>query len=111
MVVVIAFLKGRLPFQVPEKVPWPALAQALTTKFASNCGLGISPENLNYLAFKIFGPADDYSMHFVTWTQFNRVSVVNLVLHKTRKRLARLGPIPYLDWDRLWDSWKPFEYE
>lgn len=63
---------GRLPFQVPEKVPWPALAQTLMTKFASNCGLGMSQDNLNYLAFKLFGPADDYSMHFVTWTQFNR---------------------------------------
>jgi signal transducer and activator of transcription 5B len=63
---------GRLPFQVPEKVPWPHLAQALMTKFASNCGLGMSTENLAYLAFKLFGQADDYSMHTVSWTQFNR---------------------------------------
>jgi len=63
---------GRLPFHVPEKVPWPALAQALNTKFASHCGLGLSQDNLSYLAFKLFGQADDYSMHFVTWSQFNR---------------------------------------
>jgi len=63
---------GRLPFHVPEKVPWPALAQALNTKFASHCGLGLSPDNLSYLGFKLFGQSDDYSTHFVTWTQFNR---------------------------------------
>jgi signal transducer and activator of transcription 5B len=63
---------GRLPFQVPEKVPWPMLAQALMCKFASHCGLGLSNDNLAYLAFKLLGPADDYSVHFVTWSQFNR---------------------------------------
>jgi len=31
-------------------------------------------ENLSYLAFKLFGQADDYSMHTVSWAQFNRVS-------------------------------------
>jgi len=30
-------------------------------------------ENLSYLAFKLFGQADDYSMHTVSWAQFNRV--------------------------------------
>jgi len=30
-------------------------------------------ENLSYLAFKLFGQADDYSMYNVSWAQFNRV--------------------------------------
>jgi len=72
-ILVIVFPQGRLPFHVPEKVAWPALAQTLVTKFASHCGLGLSIDNLSYLAFKLFGQADDYSLHFVTWTQFNRV--------------------------------------
>jgi len=72
-------VQGRLPFQVPDKVQWPHLAQALVTKFASNCGLGLSLENLSYLAFKLFGQADDYSLHSVSWAQFNRVSSVILV--------------------------------
>lgn len=63
---------GRLPFTVPEQVSWPALAQTLVTKFASHCGLGLSPDNLSYLAFKLLGPAEDYNNKFVTWSQFNR---------------------------------------
>ena len=63
-----------MPFQVPEKVTWTQLAQALNTKFMSSAGLGLSPENLLYLASKLFGQADDYSMQMVAWSQFNRVS-------------------------------------
>jgi len=66
-------MQGRLPFQVPDKVQWPHLAEALVTKFASNCGLGLSIENLSYLAFKLFGLAEGYNMHTVSWAQFNRV--------------------------------------
>ena len=72
--IIMMYVQGRLPFQVPDKVQWPHLAQALVTKFVSNCGLGLSMENLSYLAFKLFGQADDYSMHTVSWAQFNRVS-------------------------------------
>ena len=64
-----------MPFQVPEKVTWPQLAQALNTKFMSSCGLGLSHENVLYLAYKLFGQADDYTMQMVSWAQFNRVSV------------------------------------
>ncbi|KAK2166934.1 hypothetical protein LSH36_33g03003 [Paralvinella palmiformis] len=63
---------GRIPFQVPDRVPWPQLAQALNTKFASNCGIGLDAQHLSYLASKIFGPHDDYSTHMVSWAHFNR---------------------------------------
>jgi len=73
------FVQGRLPFQVPDKVQWPHLAQTLVTKFASNCGFGLSEENQSYLAFKLFGQAVDYSAHTVSWAQFNRVSCLSLM--------------------------------
>jgi len=37
-------------------------------------------ENLSYLAFKLFGQADDYSVHTVSWAQFNRVSCLASLL-------------------------------
>ncbi|ESO05053.1 hypothetical protein HELRODRAFT_156927 [Helobdella robusta] len=55
---------GRLPFLVPEKVPWPSLAQTLMTKFASHCGLGLSVDNLNYLAFKSSSSSSSSSPSF-----------------------------------------------
>ncbi|KAK2180532.1 hypothetical protein NP493_439g02027 [Ridgeia piscesae] len=63
---------GRIPFHVPDKVTWPHLAQALNTKFAANAGYGLSPDNVNYLAYKLFGQSDDYAVQMVTWAQFNR---------------------------------------
>nr|UCK81542.1 signal transducer and activator of transcription 1-alpha/beta-like protein [Arenicola marina] len=63
---------SRIPFQVPERVPWIQLAQALNTKFVHHCGSGLSPENQKYLASKLFGQADDYTNSLVTWSQFNR---------------------------------------
>lgn len=63
---------GRRPFQVPDKVTWPQLADALNTRFAASCGLGLSQDNIVYLAFKLFGQADDYTNQMVTWAHFNR---------------------------------------
>ncbi len=47
--------QGRVPFQVPEKVLWPQLAEALNVKFLSACGSGLSIDNIQYLASKLFG--------------------------------------------------------
>ncbi|ELU09097.1 hypothetical protein CAPTEDRAFT_223577 [Capitella teleta] len=63
---------GRLPFQVADKVTWQQLSQALNTPFTAECSMGLSRDNLLYLASKIFNTADDYSNHLVSWTQFNR---------------------------------------
>ncbi|PVD35680.1 hypothetical protein C0Q70_02643 [Pomacea canaliculata] len=48
---------GRQPFAVPESVPWPKLGEQLCLKFRSATGRGLSDDNLNYLASKIFGMA------------------------------------------------------
>ena len=63
---------GRVPFQVPDKKIWPEVANALHEKFDSATGQGLNAGNLNYLASKLFGLADDYSTHLVSWSQFNR---------------------------------------
>ena len=65
---------GRTPFHVPHTVTWPAMAQLLTTKFQFTTGRGLSNDNLNYLASKVFGgkPMDDYSSHNINWALFNK---------------------------------------
>ncbi|XP_074652131.1 signal transducer and activator of transcription 5B-like [Tubulanus polymorphus] len=67
---------GRVPFVVPDKVPWPYLAEALNSKFKSLTGRGMSTQNVNYLAQKLFSAVlDDYSQYMVTWAQFNKDSL------------------------------------
>ncbi|ELU15383.1 hypothetical protein CAPTEDRAFT_114078 [Capitella teleta] len=63
---------NRILFQVPEKVTWQKLSQTLNTQFVVHCSLGLSPDNLIYLAYKLFGAADDYHMQVISWAQFNR---------------------------------------
>lgn len=43
---------GRLPFQVPDRVPWPRVAVALNVKFKSITGRNLTPENLRFLKEK-----------------------------------------------------------
>ena len=45
---------GRQPFLVPDKVPWSQLATTLNIKFRASCGMGLSEDNLRYLASKAF---------------------------------------------------------
>ncbi|XP_064643475.1 signal transducer and activator of transcription 5A-like isoform X2 [Lineus longissimus] len=64
---------GRQPFYVPEKVPWPLLAEALNCRFRSAVGSGLSIENTVYLAQKLFGSnQEDFSNQSVSWSQFNK---------------------------------------
>ncbi|KAB7505902.1 Signal transducer and activator of transcription 5B [Armadillidium nasatum] len=64
--------QGRIPFQVPEQVPWPQVAEMLNMKFASATGKGLSPENLDFLASKAFRStqSSDYSQMLLSWSQF-----------------------------------------
>ena len=43
------------PFKVPSSVPWPAMANLLNVKFKAETGRGLSEDNLQYIASKIFG--------------------------------------------------------
>ena len=64
--------QGRILFTVPEKVPWPQVADMLDTKFKAHTGRGLSPENLQYLAGKAFRNPDaiDFSNMSLSWTLF-----------------------------------------
>ncbi|XP_023573906.1 signal transducer and activator of transcription 5B [Octodon degus] len=69
---------GRVPFAVPDKVPWPQLCEALDMKFKAEVQStrGLTKENLVFLAQKLFssssGHLEDYSGMAVSWSQFNR---------------------------------------
>lgn len=44
-----------MPFAVPDQVPWPELVNLLDTKFKSLTERGLTHENKQYLATKLFG--------------------------------------------------------
>lgn len=46
--------RQRLPFAVPENVPWGQMARVLSTKFGAVTGRHLSESNLHYLATKAF---------------------------------------------------------
>ncbi|XP_055997166.1 signal transducer and activator of transcription 5B-like isoform X5 [Ostrea edulis] len=65
---------GRMPFTVPDQVPWPELVNLLDTKFSSLTERGLTHENKQYLATKLFGGSieDNFSQKTVSWSSFNR---------------------------------------
>lgn len=44
---------GRVPFVVPDKVPWSQVAEALNMKFRSATGRTLTEDNLRFLAEKV----------------------------------------------------------
>uniref|UniRef100_UPI00358E64A9 signal transducer and activator of transcription 5B-like isoform X2 n=1 Tax=Myxine glutinosa TaxID=7769 RepID=UPI00358E64A9 len=72
---------GRIPFQVPEKVLWPQLVEALNSKLKSEVQSqrGLSEENIVFLAQKAFNSSamhrDEFNNLTITWAQFNRESL------------------------------------
>ncbi|CAG0897387.1 unnamed protein product [Darwinula stevensoni] len=63
---------GRAPFVVPDKVPWPMVADMLNKKFMSVCGRSLTEDNFNFLAGKAFRnhSLNDYSQLSLSWSQF-----------------------------------------
>ncbi|XP_047740317.1 signal transducer and activator of transcription 5B [Hyalella azteca] len=60
-------------FHVPDKVPWPAVADMLDTKFKHATGRGLTPDNINFLASKALrtnSMCSDYSSQYLSWSQF-----------------------------------------
>uniref|UniRef100_A0A8C6KJU9 Signal transducer and activator of transcription n=1 Tax=Nothobranchius furzeri TaxID=105023 RepID=A0A8C6KJU9_NOTFU len=76
---------GRVPFLVPDKVLWPQLCEAINMKYKAEVqsNRGLSEENLVFLAQKAFSSTsnnpDDYRSMTMTWSQFNRVSIMQLL--------------------------------
>ncbi|XP_051517084.1 signal transducer and activator of transcription 5B-like isoform X1 [Myxocyprinus asiaticus] len=68
---------NRIPFVVPERVPWKQMCDALSSKFMSEVQTrrGLDRYNLHFLAQKIFDQPDiseDFSNMPVSWAQFNK---------------------------------------
>ncbi|RZF46582.1 hypothetical protein LSTR_LSTR002914 [Laodelphax striatellus] len=63
---------GRVPFFVPDRVPWPQLAEALNMKFTAATSRPLFEQNLTFLAEKAFRGAftGEYSNMSLSWTQF-----------------------------------------
>ncbi|CAA9998835.1 unnamed protein product [Nesidiocoris tenuis] len=63
---------GRSPFVVPDKVPWPFVAEALNIKFCSQTGRALSDDSLRFLAEKAFRSTNvnDFTNMSLTWSQF-----------------------------------------
>ncbi|KAL5244355.1 hypothetical protein ACI65C_011765 [Semiaphis heraclei] len=67
-----AFAKlGRVPFSVPDKVPWKSVAEALNMKFSAVTGRGLSEESLMFLAEKALRTQNvDFNNMVISWSQF-----------------------------------------
>jgi len=62
---------GRVPFNVPDKVPWRNVAEALNMKFSAATGRGLSEESLTFLAEKAFRMQNvDFNHMVLSWSQF-----------------------------------------
>lgn len=59
---------NREPFSMPDSVAWQRLSEALNCFFHSNCGRGLTAQQLDYLGRKILGlgPDDDLTQRVVT---------------------------------------------
>lgn len=67
----------RIPFIVPERVPWRMMCNTLNSKFTSEVKThqNLDNYNLHFLAQKIFDKPDymdDFSNMMVSWSQFNK---------------------------------------
>ncbi|KAM7404669.1 hypothetical protein PAMP_011996 [Pampus punctatissimus] len=67
----------RVPFVVPERVPWRLMCSTLNSKFTSEVQTQhhLDQYNQHFLAQKIFDKpdfADDFSNIMVSWAQFNK---------------------------------------
>ncbi|RXN11723.1 signal transducer and activator of transcription 5B-like isoform X1 [Labeo rohita] len=68
---------NRIPFIVPERVPWKQMCEALSSKFMAEVQTQrcLDRYNLHFLAQKIFDQPDiseDFSNMPVSWAQFNK---------------------------------------
>lgn len=69
-----AFAKlGRIPFNVPDKVPWRSVAEAINMKFSAATGRGLSEDSLIFLAEK--------ALRFVKYTNLNTKKKTNYLFN------------------------------
>lgn len=65
---------NRIPFQVPDKVPWVRLADALSMKFKHATGRELTNDNLQFLCEKVFRHPTPNTLNqvemVISWAQF-----------------------------------------
>ncbi|XP_025832752.1 signal transducer and activator of transcription 5B isoform X2 [Agrilus planipennis] len=61
---------GRVPFTVPDKVPWNKVAETLSLKFRAATGRPLTDENLCFLAQKAFRGNFTDNNQLLSWAQF-----------------------------------------
>lgn len=61
---------GRIPFAVPEKVPWTVVAETLSLKFRAATGRPLTEENLCFLGEKAFRGTFTDCNQMLSWAQF-----------------------------------------
>ncbi|XP_004558763.1 signal transducer and activator of transcription 6 isoform X1 [Maylandia zebra] len=69
--------RDRVPFVVPDRVPWRMMYNTLNSKFTSEVGTqhNLDQYNQHFLAQKVFDKPDfneDFSNMMVSWAQFNK---------------------------------------
>lgn len=79
------WFQNRIPFIVPERVPWKQMCEALSSKFMAEVQTQrcLDRYNLHFLAQKIFDQPDiseDFSNMPVSWAQFNKVLLTCICL-------------------------------
>ncbi|XP_017480974.1 PREDICTED: signal transducer and transcription activator-like [Rhagoletis zephyria] len=66
------YIIGREPFQVPDKVHYTKLLEALNMKFASLTGGELTPENLDFLSEKLLFNETGQANEYITYSRFCR---------------------------------------
>ncbi|KAF5306526.1 hypothetical protein FQR65_LT18544 [Abscondita terminalis] len=61
---------GRVPFNVPDKVPWSNVAETLSLKFRAATGRPLTEENIRFLAEKAFRGNFTEPNQMLSWAQF-----------------------------------------
>lgn len=61
---------GRVPFAVPDKVPWSNVAETLSLKFRAATGRPLTEENIRFLAEKAFRGNFSEPNQMLSWAQF-----------------------------------------
>jgi len=63
---------ARMPWQVPNSVPWLKLGAALSHYFAMSIQQALTQENVQYLSTKLMGEGVAKPEQHITWSQFGK---------------------------------------
>lgn len=88
--------QDRVPFVVPDRVPWSMMFNTLNSKFTSEVQThhNLDYYNQHFLAQKIFDKtnlSEDYTNMQVSWAQFNKVHISSCTdLHRFKMQISQI---------------------